>query len=89
MANEKSKRARRAAESLFGDLPTTSNTKASRPSNPFDNDPFDSPASVTPGGDELVVLPGQFELPPGYADAAAMRDALARVWRMDWISCGP
>jgi hypothetical protein len=88
MGSEKSKRARRAAESLFGDLPTTGNTTASRPSNPFADDPFNNPATVTPTGDELVVLPAQFELPPGYADAAAMRDALARIWRMDWIKVG-
>jgi hypothetical protein len=92
MGSEKSKRARRAAESLFGDLPATGSTAgstaASRPLNPFENDSFHNPASATPTGDELVVLPAQFELPPGYEDAAAMRDALARIWRMDWIKVG-
>lgn len=88
MGNEKSQRARRAAESLFGDLPATSSTSASRPANPFVDDPFRSPASLTPTGDELVTLPAEIELPPGYADVAAMRDALARTWRMDWIKTG-
>lgn len=88
MGNEKSKRARRAAESLFGDLPGTSSTAASRPSNPFGDDPFVNPSSATSTGDALVTLPAETELPPGYADAAAMRDALARAWRMDWVKIG-
>ena len=88
MGSEKSKRARRAAESLFGDLPAASNTAASRPSNPFGDDPFQSPGALTPSGDDLVTLPGQIELPPGYADQKAMRDALARIWKMDWIKVG-
>lgn len=88
MGSEKSKRARRAAESLFGDLPATGSTAAGRPSNPFGDDPFHNPASATPAGDDLVILPAQTELPPGYADSAAMRDALARIWRMDWIKVG-
>lgn len=88
MGSEKSKRARRAAESLFGNLPATGTTTASRPSNPFGDDPFSDAASVAPAGNDLVVLPAEFELPPGYDDSAAMRDALARAWRMDWIKVG-
>jgi hypothetical protein len=107
MATEKSKRARLAAESLFGDFPgantpgttdTSSkgptsgkrSTSASRPVNPFGDDPFQSPSQTgySPFDEELVKLPPEIELPPGYADAAAMRDALARIWRMDWIKIG-
>ncbi|RAS39198.1 hypothetical protein [Paraburkholderia bryophila] len=87
MSSEKSKRARRAAEDLFGGLPAGGSTAASRPSNPF-GDPFaDSPRFV-PADDLLVTLPAEMELPPGYADSAAMRDALTRAWRMDWIKVG-
>jgi len=102
MATEKSKRARLAAESLFGDPPgasagsngglgnksSKSSTSASRPSNPFGDDPFKGSTSHSPFDDELVKLPPDIELPPGYDDVAAMRDALARIWRMDWIKIG-
>nr|WKF56513.1 hypothetical protein HUO10_000971 [Paraburkholderia busanensis] len=89
MSNEKSKRARQAAESLFGGLPAASNAKAaSRPANPFGDDPFATSDRYVPADDQLVVLPAEFDLPPGYADAAALRDALTHAWRMDWIKIG-
>jgi hypothetical protein len=85
MGSEKSRRARRAAESLFSGLQTEGSTSASRPANPFDNDPFEAVGMPAETRDELVTLPPEIELPPGYEDAAHMRDALARAWRMDWI----
>lgn len=87
MGSEKSSRARRAAESLFGPSPTSGTTKTNRPANPFD-DHFADSGTVAPAQDELVTLPGQIELPPGYQDVAQMRDALARAWRMDWVKTG-
>jgi hypothetical protein len=88
MGSEKSRRARRAAESLFSGLQTEGSTSASRPANPFDNDPFEAVGMPAETRDELVTLPPEIELPPGYEDAAHMRDALARAWRMDWIKVG-
>ena len=58
MPTEKSKRARRAAENLFGDLPASRSTAASRPANPFSDNPFQDCATSTPtSGDGLVVRP--------------------------------
>lgn len=87
MGSEKSRRARQAAESLFGNMPAAGKTATSRSANPFD-DPFVDAGTATPTQDEAITLPENIELPPGYEDAAHMRTALVRAWRMDWIKVG-
>ncbi|MGH8779242.1 hypothetical protein [Paraburkholderia sp.] len=87
MSSEKSKRARQAAESLFGSGSTGKATSSGRKTNPFD-DPFETVDQSKQSRDELVVLPSQIAVPPGYEDAAHVRDALARTWRMDWVKIG-
>lgn len=89
MSSEKSKRARQAAESLFGGGSTGKAMSSSgRKANPFDDDPFKPVGQPSQGRDDLVVFPTQMEIPRGYDDAAHMRDVLARAWRMDWVKIG-
>ena len=87
MRKGKPKRTRRDADQLFPDLPRTDSTSASRPANPFGDDPFRR-AEEKAEEYEIVrsySLPAAMELPPGYESIDHMREDMARAWKMQWI----
>jgi len=78
---------RRDADGLFPDLNKTGSGLASRPANPFGDDPFER---VEEKAEEYEIvrsyaLPAPMELPPGYESLDHMREAMKRAWRIEWI----
>jgi hypothetical protein len=95
MKKTKPKLTRLDAERLFEGLPATSVKTSSRPENPFEASPFAEVKRPQLPDDEsrlwkdnLITLPVGIELPAGYKSVSAMREAMARAWRMKWVREG-
>lgn len=98
MKKGKPKLTRLDAERLFEGLPAADVKVSSRPQNPFEAGPFAEVKQVELvkraddesrlWKDNLVTLPVGMELPAGYKSVAALREAMARAWRMKWVRQG-
>lgn len=86
----KRKITRAEADRLFEGLKRTGPTSANRPVNPFEEGMFeviDRPEEETSiWRNEVVVLPAEIELPPGYKTVAEVREAMTRNWGVAWLS---
>ena len=89
MKKGKTKVTRQDAERLFEGLPAGTTRAASRPENPFGDEPVKAASRADDETklwkDNLITLPVTIELPSGYASASRMREALAQAWRVKWV----
>jgi hypothetical protein len=92
MNKGKTKLTRQDAERLFEGLPAPKVKVSGRPENPFGPERSDVVKRVddesTLWKDNLITLPTDIELSPGYESTSQMREAMARAWCMKWVREG-